>query len=102
MDGSSLPENLLPPQSTAERIRHYVDRVRGIREEIKGLNGDVSDLYGAAANDGLDKDVLKALVKRLDKDPSILEAQDNLLALYEDQYRNGVTQPSRARAREVA
>ena len=71
----------------AEELRSYVDRVRRIKEEIKARNADVADLYGAAASAGFDKRVLKVLVKRLDSDPAEVENLDNLLALYESQYR---------------
>lgn len=95
-------ENLDRPRTQAVTVQDYVNRVRRVKAEIKDLNGDVADIYASAVADGLDKDVLKALIKRLEKDPSILEAQDNLLALYESQYHNAELEaevPSRARTR---
>lgn len=88
--------------TTAEELRSYVDRVRRLKEEIKARNADVSDLYGAAGSAGFDKRVLKVLVKRLDSDPAELENLDNLLALYEAQYRQQELDsqaPAHARAR---
>jgi uncharacterized protein (UPF0335 family) len=88
--------------SGPDKLRQYVDKIRRIRSQVKELNGDVADTYGAASSDGFDKRVLKVLVKRLDSDPEELENLDNLLQLYEAQYRQlelDRTPPARARAR---
>ena len=85
----------------AEQVRSYVDRVLRLREEIKELNADVSEVYKEAVGNGFDKKTLQATVKRAAQEPEAVQEQDALLELYWRAY-TGTAIATRAGARDVS
>jgi uncharacterized protein (UPF0335 family) len=64
-------------------LKSFVDRIERLNEEIKGLNGDKSDLYAEAKNAGFDPKALKVVIGRRAKDPGELSELETLVATYE-------------------
>ena len=87
--------------SAASAIRAYVDRVLRLKEDIKALNADVSDIYKEAAGNGFDKKALQATVNRAALPRDDLHEQDALVDLYWSAY-TGTSVATRARAPEAS
>ena len=87
--------------SAASAIRAYVDRVLRLKEDIKALNADVSDIYKEAAGNGFDKKALQATVNRAALPRDDLQEQDALVDLYWSAY-TGTSVATRARAPTLA
>jgi len=54
----------------ADRLKHFIERVERVREEIAGLNNDVKDIYGEAKSTGFDVKIMKRMIRlrAMDKD----------------------------------
>ena len=67
------------------KLRGYVQRVERLRDEIAGLQGDVSEVYKEAKGDGFDVAALKAVIAeraKREKDPHKFEELSQVAALY--------------------
>lgn len=63
-------------------LKSFVERVERLREEIKGLNSDVSDVYGEAKSRGYDVPTLKRVIKHRARDPEKAKEQDAIFETY--------------------
>jgi uncharacterized protein (UPF0335 family) len=66
----------------ADQLRSFVDRIERIEEEIKGLNGDKSDIYKEAKMNGFDVKVLRKVVALRRKDYAERQEEDAILEMY--------------------
>lgn len=82
---------------SADRLKSFVERVERLKEEIAGLNTDVSDIYKEAESGGFDKKALKEVIRRRAMDD--VENFDGLVATYEHAIDPG-TAHARARTHE--
>jgi uncharacterized protein (UPF0335 family) len=64
-------------------LKTFVDRIERLNEEIKGLNGDKSDLYAEAKSAGFDAKALKIVIGRRAKDSDALLELDAIVETYE-------------------
>ena len=64
------------------QLKSIVERVERLREEVKGLNDDVSDVYKEAKSNGFDPKIIKKIVADRAKDPGKLSEEQELYALY--------------------
>ena len=69
-----------------DHLRSFVERIERLREEVKALNHDVSDVYGEAKAMGFDVKIMKLLIAERTKAAHDLAEQQELL----DIYRNAV------------
>lgn len=65
-----------------QALRQYVDRIERLKEEIKGLNSDVSDVYQEAKSTGFNVKALKTLIAERARDPRELSEIEGLVDLY--------------------
>jgi hypothetical protein len=77
------------------KLRPFVDQLLSQRARMKDEQEQYAAILAAAVADGLDKKALQALgpcaqrVKRLIADEKTVRQQDELLELYETEYRRG-------------
>ncbi len=65
-----------------ERLRSYVERIERLSEEVKGLNGDIKDIYDEAKSSGFDVKALRAVVSLRRKDRAEQDEHLSLVELY--------------------
>jgi uncharacterized protein (UPF0335 family) len=66
----------------ADQLRSFVERIERIDEEIKGLNGDKSDIYKEAKTNGFDVKVMRKLIAIRRKDYAERQEEDAILETY--------------------
>lgn len=64
-------------------LRTFVDRLKRLFEERKGINGDIRDVFAEAKANGFDAPMLRKAIERSDIDPNILRERDAVLDTYE-------------------
>lgn len=87
-------------KTAKEQIRSFVERAERLNAERKALSDDLKELYAEAKGSGFDKDVLKQVIKARDKDPSLMDREENN-AIF-DVYWDALQGPSLAHAHEEA
>jgi uncharacterized protein (UPF0335 family) len=83
---SGSPANRDRPE-TGSKLRQFVDQLLSQRDRVKGEQDHYNAILAAAVADGFDKKALQELVKRLVADETTVRKQDELLDLYETEYR---------------
>ncbi|MBA15553.1 MAG: hypothetical protein CMN73_04275 [Sphingomonas sp.] len=68
---------------SADRLRHYVDRIRRLMGERADISSDIRDVYREAKAEGFDTATIRKLVARMDMEPHHREEADAMLATYE-------------------
>jgi uncharacterized protein (UPF0335 family) len=68
----------------ADELRLLIERIERLKEEIKGLNEDVSDVYGEAKSRGFDTAAMKSVIKIRKLEPQVRQEKEAILALYLD------------------
>ena len=84
--------------ATAGQIRAFVERVERLKEEIKGLNEDVSDVYKEVKGAGFDVKALKHIVSLRSKDQNEVQEFEAVVELYKDAIGMGFATRAPARA----
>lgn len=69
---------------TAGLLRQFVERLRRLYEERKGINDDIRDVFCEAKAMGFDGKTLRAAIRRQEMRPDDRAEADALLALYEE------------------
>jgi uncharacterized protein (UPF0335 family) len=67
---------------SAERLRSLVERIERLEEERKALGSDIKDIYVESKSAGFDVKVLRQIIRIRKQDPSEVEEQETLLAVY--------------------
>lgn len=78
--------------NSAAMIKSVVERIERLEEEIKATNGDKRDVYAEAKANGLDANVLKALIaerRKKERNPQAFSEQNELLDLYRTAMKGG-------------
>ena len=65
-----------------DSLRQHIARIENLREEIKGLQTDVSEIYKAAKAEGWDPKVMKLLIAERAKDEAALRETNEMLDVY--------------------
>jgi len=71
------------------KLRSFVDQLLSQRARMKDEQEQYAAILAAAVADGFDKKALQELIKRLIADEKTVRQQDELLELYETEYRRG-------------
>jgi uncharacterized protein (UPF0335 family) len=66
----------------ADALRQFVERIERLREEVKALNADVSDVYKQVKSQGFDPKVVRAIVAERAKEPSERDEFNDVMELY--------------------
>lgn len=74
--------NATSGQVDADALRLFIERVERLKEEIRGLNDDVRDIYAEARAHGYDKKAMQRIVKLREMEPEKLRAGEEILTLY--------------------
>jgi uncharacterized protein (UPF0335 family) len=77
----------LPAPEPGSKLRQFVDQLLSQRDRVKGEQDQYNAVLAAAVADGFDKKALQELIKRLVADETTVRKQDELLELYEAEYR---------------
>lgn len=96
-----MPDTAPPAgdNSARAKLRSYVQRVERLRDEIAGLQGDVSEVYKEAKSDGFDVPALKAVIgerAKREKDPAKWRDLTEVAALYRSILEDGTELATRA------
>jgi len=82
-DGSTHPVAAQALTMTAqEKLRQLVARIERLEEEKRGLADDVKETYAEAASFGLDKKVLRQVIRLRRQDRQEREEQEQVRDLY--------------------
>lgn len=68
----------------ADELRLLIERIERLKEEIKGLNDDVRDVYAEAKSRGFDTSAMKQVIKIRKMEPHTLQEAEAVLATYLD------------------
>jgi uncharacterized protein (UPF0335 family) len=68
----------------ADELRLLIERIERLKEEIKSLNDDVSDVYGEAKSRGFDTAAMKRVIKLRKMEPHARTEAEAILASYLD------------------
>lgn len=74
----SLPDD----NSSAARLRSYIERIERVLEEIKGLQADVKEIKGEAKGAGFDVPTINAIIKLRAMDKADRDEKEALLDIY--------------------
>lgn len=68
----------------ADELRLLIERIERVKEEIKGLNDDVRDIYAEAKSRGFDTPAMKSVVKLRKMEPHTRQEAEAILLAYMD------------------
>lgn len=66
----------------SDRLISIVQRIEKLEQEKKEVGENIKDVYTEAGSSGLDKKVLRQVIKFRSMEQDKLEEQDHLIALY--------------------
>ncbi len=66
----------------ADQLKLLIDRIRNLKEEIKGLNQDVADVYAEAKATGFDTKTIRKVIELLDMEKHHRDEAEMLLDTY--------------------
>ena len=69
--------------TTAERLKSFIERIERLEEEKAALASDIRDIYAEAKGEGYDIKVMRLIVRLRKMDEDDRQEQEELLALYE-------------------
>jgi uncharacterized protein (UPF0335 family) len=68
----------------ADELRLLIERIERVKEEIKGLNDDVRDIYAEAKSGGFDTAAMKSVIKLRKMEPHTRQEAEAVLLAYMD------------------
>jgi len=68
--------------STAARLRSFIERFERLDEEIQGLRADQKDIMAEAKADGFDTKVMRQVIRLRKKDPHARREEEEILDTY--------------------
>jgi uncharacterized protein (UPF0335 family) len=66
----------------ADQLRLFIERIERLREDIKGLNDDVRDVYAEAKANGYDKAIMREIVRLRAMETHTRQERDAVLETY--------------------
>ena len=69
--------------SSAEKLRRFIERLERLDEEIRALNADKSDVYAEAKGTGFDVPTMRQVLKLRRMEPDVRREKEEMLDLYE-------------------
>ena len=76
------PADSATSDSSAARLKSFVERLERLDEEIAGLNGDKKEVYAEAKGTGFDVKVIRILIRERKMEQADRIEQGELLDLY--------------------
>ena len=73
---------MLTSEIDADRLNGFVNRIENVEEEKRGLNEDLTEIYGESKDAGFEKKPLKEVVKLRRMDTADRIAHENTVDLY--------------------
>ena len=70
-------------ESSAQRLKSFVDRIERLEEEKAGIAADIKEVYGEAKGTGFDVKVLRQVIRLRKQDVEDRREQEELLDLYQ-------------------
>lgn len=70
--------------NAGSQLTALIKRIQNLEDEIAALNQDKREVYAEAKATGFDKKVMRTVVRRLAKARSEVEAEDDLVDMYEN------------------
>lgn len=83
-DQSGEGMNMANGTVAADELRLLIERIERVKEEIKGLNDDVRDIYAEAKSRGFDTPAMKSVIKLRKMEPNTRQEAEAILLLYMD------------------
>ena len=68
--------------STAGRLRSYIERIERLDEERKGISDDIKDVFTEAKGTGFDVKIIRQVLKLRKMDANDRQEQEALLETY--------------------
>ncbi len=70
------------PDSTAERLKSYIERIERLDEERKGVSDDIKDVFAECKGQGFDVKIIRQVLKLRKMDANDRQEQEALLETY--------------------
>lgn len=70
------------PDSSASRLKSFIERVERLEEEKAGIAADIKELYAEAKGTGFDVKIMRQIVRLRKMETSDRAEQEELLDLY--------------------
>jgi uncharacterized protein (UPF0335 family) len=70
------------PDSTAERLKSFVERIERMDEERKGMSDDIKDVFAECKGHGFDVKIIRQVLKLRKMEASDRQEQEALLETY--------------------
>lgn len=81
-DQSNGEKTMAKSNVAADELRLLIERIERLKEEIKGLNDDVSDVFKEAKSRGFDTATMKRVIKLRTMETHTIQEADSLLTTY--------------------
>mgnify|MGYP002715705306 CR=1 FL=1 len=81
LDSEAGPKETID-NTTAAKLRSYIERVERIQEEQAGLAEDAKELFNCAKGEGFDVPTMKAILRLRKQDKNERDEKESLLDLY--------------------
>lgn len=69
---------------TADELRQFVERVERLQSEIRGIQGDVKEVFAEAKGRGYDIKVLRKLIAERKRDAGDVSEEQAVLDMYRE------------------
>lgn len=81
-----MPDNGTAPSVdksiSAQRLKHFIQRIERLEEEKKSLGADVREVYAEAKSGGYDPKIMRKVVALRKLDPAERQEQEALIGVY--------------------
>ena len=64
------------------QLKSFIERIERLMEEVKGLQGDIKDVYAEAKGNGFDTKVMRKIISLRKRDAAEIEEEETILDLY--------------------
>ncbi len=70
------------PDSTAERLKSFVERIERLNEDRKGVSDDIKDVFAECKGHGFDLQIIRQVLRLRKMDANDRQEQEALLETY--------------------
>lgn len=73
---------MIEDQTTAQRLRSFIERIERLEEERQALSADIREIYSEAKSVGFDTKIMRQVVKARKMEQADREEQESLFETY--------------------
>jgi uncharacterized protein (UPF0335 family) len=81
--GQQGPADAATSDSSAARLKSFIERIERLEEEKSGIAADIKEVYGEAKGTGFDVKIMRQIVRLRKMESDARREQEELLDLYQ-------------------